>query len=271
MFRRPVRFEGDVLAKALQAVPVNPQVVAQVAAVAGDSNSELADLERVAGKDPALAAALLQTANSARQALRHPLSTLTQAINYLGLDESRQVLTAAALRKAFVAPAARPLWPHSLETASLAAAIGEKVAQTAPPEAFLAGLLHDFGRLLLLAAPEPLLATYTGLLERGCPPVTAELALCGVDHAEIGARVLESWRLAPPVCEAVRQHHRSQPGVGPLGALLQLCEEIAGAGEALRSLPWLRDSLRTLQLPARVLAERQPALAGALKALRGEP
>ena len=270
VFRQPVLFEGEVLAASLAAIPVNPEVVAAVAEVAGDENSELADLERVTGKDPALAAALLKAANSARQALRHPISTLTQAINQLGLDESRQVLTAMALRRAFVAPAARPLWPHSLELASLASSIGGKVAHLAPPEAFLGGLLHDFGRLLLLAAPAPLLGSYTGLLERGCPPVTAELALCGIDHAEIGARVLESWGLAETVCEAVRQHHRSQPGIGALGALLQLCEEIAGAGEDLPSLPRLRDSLRTLHLPAGILADAQPALPTALKALRGE-
>jgi hypothetical protein len=100
--------------------------------------------------------------------------------------------------------------------------------------------------------------------------VTAELALCGIDHAEIGARVLESWGLAETVCEAVRQHHRSQPGIGALGALLQLCEEIAGAGEDLPSLPRLRDSLRTLRLPAGILADAPPVLPTALKALRGE-
>lgn len=268
VFRKPVLFEGKVLEAALANVPVNPEIVAAVAEAASDPEADLGRLERAAGLDPGLAAALLQAANSARFALRHPISSLGHAISFLGVDATRQVLAAAALRPAFVAPAARALWPHSLEAASLAAGIARRVPDLVPAEAFLAGLFHDFGRLLLLSSPDPALSVYPALLARGCPPVAAELALCGIDHAEIGARVLEGWNIAEPVCLAVRQHHRVRPNNSPLGALLQLCEEIAGSGEDLPSLPRLRDSLRTLRLPAAILADEHVPVPEQLIALQ---
>lgn len=270
IFRKPVRFDGKILDAALANVPVNPEIVAAVAEATSDPDADLGRLERAAGLDPGLAASLLQAANSARYALRHPISSLGHAISFLGLDATRQVLAAAAFRPAFAAPAARALWPHSIEAASLAAGIARKVPELVPAEAFLAGLLHDFGRLLLLSSPEPPLSVYTTLLERRCPPVAAELALCGIDHAEIGARVLERWNIAEPVCLAVRQHHRVRPNNSPLGALLQLCEEIAGSGEDLPSLPRLRDSLRTLRLPAAILADRPAPVPERLMALQEE-
>lgn len=269
VFRKPARFEDRKLDAALKRLSVNPQVVVETSRVVLDPNTEVSDLERLAGQDPALAAGLLQAANSARYGVRHPLSTLRQAILHLGLDESRRVLTAAALRGAFRAPCARSLWLHSLDTAAMASAIAQEAAGLDPREAFLAGLMHDLGRLLLLASPDVSMPAYSELTARGCPPVAVELALCGEDHAAIGARALERWGIAGQVVEAVRAHHRPRPDTSPLSAAVQVAEELGAGEEDLPSLPRFRDSLRALGLAAARLPEHCPATG--LTALREEP
>jgi putative nucleotidyltransferase with HDIG domain len=268
VFQKHTKFDDRKLDAAMRRLPVNPQVVVEAARVVLDPNAEPADLERLAGRDPALAAGLLQAANSAQFARRRALGTLRQAIVHLGTDQSRRVLSAVALRGAFRAPGARPLWVHSLDTAAMAAEIAGQVVGLDPREAFLCGLLHDLGRLLLLASTEGALQPYSELTARGCPPVAVELALCGRDHAEIGARALERWGIAASVVEAVRAHHQPGAGAAPLAAVLQVCEEVSGMDEDLPSVPRLRDSLVALGLK---LEEFRGAPAPGLTALRDAP
>ena len=271
VFRKPFSFTDRRLEAALRKLSVNPRVVCEAGRVLPDPEAGVRDLERLAGLDPALAAALLQAANAALRAARQPVSTLAQAVVRLGLDESRRILTAAALRGAFRAPGSKRLWSHSLETAALASELAGQAPGLDPAEAFLAGLLHDLGRLLLLASPEPPLALYSELTARGCPPVAAELALCGEDHASIGARALARWGLAGSIVEAVRGHHQSWPEPNILACLLQLCEEMDGDGEDLPSLARFRDSLSALKLNMARLRGAAPRLSPGLMALRGEP
>lgn len=270
VFQKHVQFDDRKIDAALRRLPVNPQVVVETARVALDPNTDLADLETLAGRDPALAAGLLQAANSARFARRQALGTLRQAIVHLGTDESRRVLSAVALRGAFRAPGARPLWLHSLDTAAQAAELAGQVAGLDAREAFLAGLLHDLGRLLLLASTEAALQPYSELTAQGCPPVAVELALCGRDHADIGARALERWGIAASVVEAVRAHHQPYAGAAPLAAVLQVCEEVSGMDEDLPSVPRLRDSLDALGLKLEEFRGVPAPAAAGLTALREE-
>jgi HD-like signal output (HDOD) protein len=77
-----------------------------------------------------------------------------------------------------------------------------------PEEAVLLGLTHDIGRIAIQTLPRAFAGVFTRLTERGCAPGYTEQMLFGMDHAEIGARILESWQFPGHFVEAVRFHHR---------------------------------------------------------------
>src|SRR5207244_266080 len=128
------------------------------------------------------------------------------------------------LRPVFASRNLYDLWNHSLEAAQVA----EELALTSkcidPSEAFLAGLIHDIGRLAFSLLSCDFQARRQRLSEYGCPPVLVELALTGTCHAEIGAELLRVWALPAQIVDAVKFHHDPQESAGPLAALLYVTE-----------------------------------------------
>jgi putative nucleotidyltransferase with HDIG domain len=106
---------------------------------------------------------------------------------------------------------AKELWFHSLSTAVAAEHLARSglPVEVEPPVAFTAGLLHDIGKLAL----HQVLDTGTQTAIRNCiiqkrlPRNAAEKEILGTDHCEVGARLLETWRLPAEIVEAVAHHH----------------------------------------------------------------
>ena len=122
------------------------------------------------------------------------------------------------------------LWEHSLEASENAAWVANQ-AGVDPGEAYLAGLVHDVGRL-------PFELSTAGLSvrkweEAGFPTVYADMIATGTDHAETGAEILADWNFPNSIIEAVRFHHRPELVPSKLAALLYAVED---AEESLPSL-----------------------------------
>jgi putative nucleotidyltransferase with HDIG domain len=122
-------------------------------------------------------------------------------------------------------------WHHALQVADIAAQLAADTGRLDPAEAYLSGLLHDVGRIALVATP----AAAPAEIE-GCAPVYAENLVLGVTHAAIGARIGAEWRLPEAMIAAIAHHHTPEETDTEMAGLLYLAEELSGSDEDLPSV-----------------------------------
>ena len=167
--------------------------------------------------DDVLTAKLLRACNSPYFGFDEQVSSVEQAVMILGHQQILHMVLSLAFGGAMstrlpgYAIEAKELWFHSLSTAVAAEHLARSglPMEVEPPVAFTAGLLHDIGKLAL----HQVLDTGTQTAIRDCiiqqrlPRNVAEKEILGTDHCEVGARLLETWRLPVEIVEAVAHHH----------------------------------------------------------------
>jgi putative nucleotidyltransferase with HDIG domain len=221
-------------------LPLLPESASRVLSLSdgGDWDSrKLADLIR---SDQTLAGHLLRVANSPIFMPRSPIVSLRQALARLGMATVRQiVLVIACQTKTFHVKGherkVRQLFQHSLCVAVFA----QELARTGThdvEEAFLAGLLHDVGRPVLLQQILDL-----ALSRRVDLPEALLDAWVDDLHAQVGAALVASWGLPSHIAEAIAEHHADGPSAPPLTALIRLSDDLAHF--ALDASPVAEDDL----------------------------
>lgn len=209
-------------------LPVLPEVALQVREVVA-RDGPLGDVVAVVEREPAFAASVLRYANSVAFAGLRPVTDLKQAVSRLGMGAVEQTVLAVASRCVFRdghgehVERYRTLWEHSLVTALAARRLA---ARAVPPEqAFLAGLLHDVGKAVLLRCLSSLRARRPGL------QLSAEALqeFLTTLHCRIGDAFLESWNVPAEIRYAVARHHEADldPGRDGLVAVVGCADRIA--------------------------------------------
>ncbi len=192
-----------------------PQVVMKVIALTGDTTATAAQIEQVIGSDQALTARILTLANSSYYGLPRRISSLREAVVFLGYKTVRSLATTITAFNVFVGKSdteslvRRDLWKHALNTALC----GKKIASTVSAagisdEIFTAALLHDIGKTLMQQhLPHQFLAAVDAAKERGVAFHQVEQEFLPVTHAEVGALLATRWNLPPLLVEAIGHHH----------------------------------------------------------------
>lgn len=194
-------------------LPLLPGVVVRVMGLSYDSEHLFEDVLEVASEDPALAVRVLKMANSAMSSPVAPIDSLERAVARLGATHVADLVTAAAVTRVFVprSPGERNLWHHAIEVASACRLmLSERPTKGADPgAAYLAGLLHDIGRLVMFDQSPGFIQAVDDLAwTTPRELVEAEVRVVGADHATIGARVCEHWQVPSATTGTVRDHHR---------------------------------------------------------------
>jgi putative nucleotidyltransferase with HDIG domain len=188
-----------------------PQVLSEVIKVANNPKSSVGELARVVMKDPGLTAKLLRVVNSSYYAPISEISSVKQAVVSLGI----RTVTAIALSSSIYSLVNRvdskidrkKFWRHSLEVALAARAIARAVGHKPVEEAFVAGLLHDIGALVLEASFPDSFASIWKLVEAGENLTKIEERNWNTNHARVGQFLLAQWKIPVDICEAVGRHH----------------------------------------------------------------
>lgn len=217
--------------------PPLPQVFMALRRAVEDPMSGVADVAKVIAMDPSLTGYVLRLANSALYNLSTKVETVERAVTCIGLGEIQTMALGAMLGKVFKEPPRSDLlllpdfWRHAVSVGLLAQALAERIGARGRDRFFVAGLLHDLGRLLLcIAEPDLAAMTLARAVEDASPLDAAERMVLGFDHAALGGRVCVKWQLPDNLSEAVAYHH--DPGQSPdntMAAVVHTADFIANA------------------------------------------
>lgn len=235
----------EVMTRRMADLPALPKAVTEVSrALQRDDLSTTRCVELIE-TDPALAAATLKLANSPLYGLSGRIGSINDAVRMLGLRAVSGLLTTVALRRAFridpkVNFKASEYWRHAFATALLARALARR-GDLDPNEAFVTGLMHDVGQLVL-AMYYPMEAGRAIALAQaeGLDTSAAEVKTMGISHPQIGAMLVKHWYFPVHIEVAIAQHHEPQPSAlgrwDHLGAVIHAAEALAHALDAGGSL-----------------------------------
>ena len=196
---------------ATAALPSRPGVYMELNRVLSDPNWQPSQVASAVERDVAMSAKVLQLANSALFGLTNTVTSVRDAVVYLGVDTIRSLaLTAEAFGKLMPRNvdgfSFDEFQNHAMFVARITAAI-LPVGRT-QQEAVTAALLHDIGKLVQISDGGGRWATLNGLAAaRKVPLHVAEKERDGITHADIGAHLLTVWGLPDPIAEAVAHHH----------------------------------------------------------------
>jgi len=209
----------DIIQKA-SAIAHMPMPVQKVLAYIGNPEADLRQLAKIIEYDPGLTVNVLRMANSSFFGGASKVSTVKEALMRLGLNRVYQLVIASG-----VAPFARyeikgyglrpgELLEHSVAVATASETLAQELEITAPPHTFTAGLLVNIGKTVMGSFLEVDAAPILTLAhERHIPFEQAEELVLGINHAELGAILLERWGIPAPIVNVVR--YRLRPDDSP--------------------------------------------------------
>lgn len=237
----------DDIIKRIHDLPSLPAVVAELLS---SMDSEDVDVHVLAGKialDQSLTAKTLRLANSSFYGMQSKVTSIPQAISVLGFHNIRTLVTACSLTGAFSPGPGihfhfQPFWRHSIGTAVCARVLAQRLRLN-PETAFTAGLLHDLGTLVLATSfPADYDAVEAWRKQHDCDCGTAQRAVFGIDHTQVGSALAAHWNFPVKIQQAVAGHHGlAPPDSVSLPLLVHVADALASAldlsGQADEQVP----------------------------------
>jgi HD-like signal output (HDOD) protein len=185
---------------------------------------EVQDLTSLIEKDPLLSGQVLAMANSAIFGRTQQIATVGHAVTMIGAGTLRKFALGSSISNLFTRFHAAPTFSmtrfnlHSVATATLVEALAAELPVEFPEGAFIAGILHDIGKLLIaVTLPEEFENIRSLTAIKQIPLVECERSVLEVDHAELSALALVRWELAEPIQQAVRFHHEPEKVIPAAG------------------------------------------------------
>lgn len=225
---------AEIIAR-LDDLPSLPAVVMELLSAIDQEDVDISVLARKVSHDQALTAKTLRLANSSLYGLQVKVTTIQQAITFLGFQTTRNLITAAAVTGCFAEQACpgfdhKAFWRHSIATAACAKVLARRMRFN-QDYAFTAGLLHDIGRLVLVTSFPAQYGRAMRFRESGDRYVReAEQGILGVDHVAAGVALSERWKFSDTMKMAIAHHHEPDvAGAGLLATIVHVADAIAHA------------------------------------------
>jgi putative nucleotidyltransferase with HDIG domain len=195
-------------------LPTLPRTLLRITELINDPRASAKDLARIITDDQVLTARLLKLVNSSFYGFPQRIATVTDAILLIGFDAIRSLLLTTSVFDLFPARTVRArrdqelLWDHSLGCAVGAKVIAGTVRHEKIEELFVAGLLHDIGKIVEMTLRPGDFAQITArVAERRLLISVAEMEVLGCTHADIGRLLAERWNLPVKLVSIIAWHH----------------------------------------------------------------
>jgi HD-like signal output (HDOD) protein len=208
--------------------------------VIANSDASAADVAKVVSKDPAVSTNILRIVNSAYYGLQVRVSSVSLAVSVMGFNMTKKVALKAAVFSAFGKRREKiqhfdPLafWKHAIWTGVAArtlAGVSTTFADVHPEDIYIAGLLHDIGKIILMEKAAP---RYLAMLRRAVQERRSETEVevddFGFTHADVGSVLAIKWSLPEDLAIAIRYHHAPSrdPFHRSLSSLIHLADQLA--------------------------------------------
>ena len=200
----------------IRRMPSLSTTVAKVLEICNNPAASANDLNRVISYDPVLTAQVLKLINSAFYGLPNRIPSLVRAIIMLGINTVKNLVLASSVLAACKGISntgkvtINDFWAHCLGVGVLSKMIAamDQVPLSDHEEYFVAGLLHDLGKLPLMACfPDLYRVAISSAKESDRPLVESEIANIGIDHCQVGGLIATKWNLGVSMQDAIKKHH----------------------------------------------------------------
>jgi len=220
--------------KEIKEIPTIPDVVVKVMQLTRDPNASAKQLTMAIANDPGLTGNLLRLCNSAYYGIPRVVSSLNQAVMYLGFHTVRNLVLTCSVSR-FFNPQKRiygyvkgGLWYHSVASAMASEQVCKLTHNNLRDSAFTAGLLHDIGQLIMGTSIKDTAETIVDLMKNGgLTELDAEEEAVGFSHVELGAVLADQWNFPVELIQAIRYHHH--PDQAPNASFLPAIVHVANA------------------------------------------
>ena len=238
------------LGEAVERMPAFPKSVQKILELTRDLNCSPKVLVQVIENDPVITMKILRVLNSAYYRLPSKITSINHSVVFLGLNTVKNIaLSIAAIgimpKKNAAGFDVGQYLLHSLSTAAIAKHLGSKIGGADPMDCYVAGLLHDFGKIVFAQfMPEQFKVALETSQKNNTSLFSAELDAIGTDHTVVGSMLAEKWQFPQPLIDSIRNHHSEKAGATVMGSCVYAANQISkkmGYGFAgdnhLESLP----------------------------------
>ncbi len=216
----------DIVAKVTE-VGSLPQTLAAVLKVINNPDSAADQIAEVISRDVSLTTRVLRMVNSAQFGRKRKVTKVSEAVIIMGINSIKVLTLSSSVfgmvtdKDLFKRCNIKRIWRHLIETASSARSIAVEIKYKEPEEAFVAGILHDLGIILMLLYYRE---GYLEVMEKMTVDKegieAAERNIFGLTHSEVGAAMTGGWKLPSNLTYVVQNHHSLSTGIMPEEAAL---------------------------------------------------
>lgn len=206
------------LTVAVERMPAFPKSVQKILELTRNMDTEPKELVQVIEKDPVMTVKILKVLNSAYYSLPNKITSINHSVVYLGFNTIKNLaLSIAAVgilpKRNDAGFDIQQYLMHSLTTAGIAKILGSKLPGTDPMDCYIAGLLHDFGKVVFAQfLPREFNEALELSRREDISLHEAENRVIGVDHTVVGSMLAEKWQFPKPLIDCIRNHHSEGEG-----------------------------------------------------------
>ncbi len=207
---QPMNRELELIIMTASDLPTIPVVATKVMQLVESETSTAEDMARVVASDPAVAARVLKISNSSFYGCQRQIQTLSHAIMILGFSTLKSLVVAASVKQVYkpFGLTEKMLWEHSFGAGLAASIIASNTRQVNGEEAFLGGLFHDIGKIIMnILDSQQFQLVMQKCYNEKISFQEAEQQVYPYTHAEVGGLVIKKWNFPTVLMNAILQHH----------------------------------------------------------------
>lgn len=203
----------NFMIKKIGELPSLPPLVSKIISVSEDERATITDISKIIATDLGVASKVLKLANSAYFGFPREIATLSQAVLILGIETIKSIVLGISVFSSFGKKKTYYedfvlICKHAFLVADFSREFSRQIGYSEPEEGFIAGLLHDLGKIVILKyLPEEYSRINSMVVDEHTPLLTAEKNVLGLTHSEIGREIAVLWNLPDKIVLPIQYHH----------------------------------------------------------------